>query len=336
MTEAGGNGFQLCNLFARGQGLDPIGYAGTLDAFLAFEVPLPWPRGIFESRSKLPAEAREALEWFQRELPFRLRSLVIGPDPQYSQPGMRRVVWWARPDGPMSEYGSAEYLVPQESMGQLVAALVRSGGRAEDFADYRTEAHGRNLLVCTHGTQDAACGRFGVPLYRRLRSRAGEAGCRVWRVSHFGGHLFAPTLLELPSGRLWAYLEDDSAELLLEERGDADELRDKYRGWAALEGPFLQALERELLAREGWEWLRLPKSGRTIEQDPSADPRWALVELTVWRDRGVEVHTARVEVDGFLDVRPRSDSQEVKPYAQYRVASLSLTEGTASDVQAVA
>ncbi|MEX2536330.1 MAG: sucrase ferredoxin [Trueperaceae bacterium] len=330
MSVSGGSEPYLCNLFARERGLDPIGYAGALDAFLAFEVPLPWPRGIFESRTKLPREVRETIAWFTREAPYRLRPLVIGPDPQYSVPGERRVIWYSRPTGPFAVYERSEYLVPKELMGELVAALIRGRGSAESFREYRRTARERDLLICTHGSQDAACGRYGVPLYRRLRMASPENAVRVWRVSHFGGHVFAPTVLELPSARSWAYLEDESGDALLHRRGDPEELRGNYRGWAALESPFLQALERELLVHQGWGWLDVPKSGEVLEQDDAPEPKWAEVRIHAWHFDSHTSFRGRVEVSGGLQIRPRSDSPELKPYAQFRVARMDVDRNEAA------
>ena len=56
-------------------------------------------------------------------------------------------------------------------------------------------------MVCTHGNIDAACARFGYPIYQQLRQNYATQSLRVWRCSHFGGHQFAPTLIDFPSGR---------------------------------------------------------------------------------------------------------------------------------------
>lgn len=321
----------LCNLFALEQGLDPIGYAGTLDAFLAMEVPLPWPRDVFENHRKLPGGAREAIAWFTRETPYRLRTLAVAPDRHYSSPGKRRVLWFSRPSGPLTEYLRHEYQVPEELLGSLVSALVR-GEDTGPFEQYREQTGMRDILVCTHGAQDAACGRFGIPLYEFLRRAATEQDdARVWRVTHLGGHVFAPTLLDLPSGRSWAYLNDESALEMLEQRGNAEALRDNYRGWAALESPFLQAFERELLVREGWQWLGVPKTAEVLRQDDSPDPQWAEVALDAWCGDVPKRHLARVEISHSLPIRPRSDQPDVKPYSQYRVE---LLEGKEAPPQA--
>ncbi|HEX7039796.1 MAG TPA: sucrase ferredoxin [Trueperaceae bacterium] len=328
---------QLCSLFAQDSGIDPIGYAGTLDAFLAVEVPLPWPRGLFRYGDKLPREVREATDWFAREAPYRLRLMAIAPDVEYCVPGRRRVVWYSRPDGAFADFDRHEYLVREEEVGELVADLVRRRGAAPRHAPVEAPTPARDLLVCTHGSEDAACGLFGVPVYQRLRAwAAGEA--RVWRVSHFGGHLFAPTVLELPSGRSWAHLGHDSARLLLERSASPEELRAHYRGWAALEGPFLQALERELLVRHGWSWLALPKRGCVLERDPADQPLWERVRIEARGPTGAFAYEAVVELHGWKRLRPRSDGTEVRDYAQYRVGAIraypAAAEGAAPPVGA--
>ncbi|WP_181233744.1 sucrase ferredoxin [Enhygromyxa salina] len=67
-------------------------------------------------------------------------------------------------------------------------------------------------LVCTHGTRDRCCAKWGMSMFEALRAHAGE---RVWQCSHLGGHRFAPTFLTLPSGLLWGRVE----------LADLDELR---------------------------------------------------------------------------------------------------------------
>ena len=63
-------------------------------------------------------------------------------------------------------------------------------------------------LVCTHGTRDRCCAKWGMPVFEALRQRDPE---RVWQCSHLGGHRFAPTFLTLPDGLMWGRF--DSARL---------------------------------------------------------------------------------------------------------------------------
>lgn len=87
-------------------------------------------------------------------------------------------------------------------MGTLAWALYEAREQLPTFERYRVPDADkvRDILVGTHGTIDVACAKFGYPLYRHLRDTYADEGLRVWRVSHFGGHVFAPTLMDMPTG----------------------------------------------------------------------------------------------------------------------------------------
>jgi hypothetical protein len=89
---------------------------------------------------------------------------------------------------------------------------------------------------------------------------------RLWRTSHTGGHRFAPTVVVLPSGTLWAYADTHlvrrvvaAAPGLAGPRPEASsgpgpddgELLRHYRGCALLGPPPAQALEGAVAARTG-------------------------------------------------------------------------------------
>jgi hypothetical protein len=114
----------------------------------------------------------------------------------------------------------------------------------------------RDLIVCTHASVDACCGTFGYPLYQELRARHGSGGpVRVWRVSSFGGHRFAPSVIDLPEGRYWGNVSVERMGALVDRAGPVADVLDMYRGWGALRHPTEQVLERELFRREGWSWI---------------------------------------------------------------------------------
>ncbi len=133
------------------------------------------------------------------------------------------------------------------------------------FARYRQQtAHVRDLLVCTHGTHDGCCATFGYPVYCLLRHEhapATDGQLRVWRVSHFGGHRFAPTLIDLPEGRYWGRLDAEAVARPVRRDGALSDLRRHYRGWSGL-GSFFEALvEGAIFEREGWAWTSYLVSG---------------------------------------------------------------------------
>ncbi len=45
-----------------------------------------------------------------------------------------------------------------------------------------------------------------------------------------------------------------------------------YRGWAGVDGGFMQALERELWLAHGWDWFAIAKAGEIVAQEASAEP----------------------------------------------------------------
>ncbi|MEM9775174.1 MAG: sucrase ferredoxin [Chloroflexota bacterium] len=104
----------------------------------------------------------------------------------------------------------------------------------------------RDIMVCTHGTVDVACARFGIPVFKKLEKKYGSDQLRIWRVSRFGGHLFAPTLMDFPTGDYWAYVEEKQAAQIIERHGDPAALRGHYRGWAALPLGHAHAAERNM------------------------------------------------------------------------------------------
>lgn len=257
-----------------------------------------------------------------------MRPLAVAPDPAYSVPGERLVMVHRRPEGPFAHFVGERYRLPEARLGPLIWALLLEPETLGAFKRYREpEQSTRDLLVCTHGAVDAACAKFGFPLFRRLRAAAPD-GVRVWRVTHFGGHVFAPTLLELPSARAWGYLEGDAAAQLLSLTGDVERLCGHYRGWAGLDSSFLQAAEREVWRREGWGWLDVKKRGLTLARGgallEAGESAWERVRLEFWRPDGTAgAFEAHVELAPSVTTPHSTTSKEDYAYPQYRVAQLS-------------
>jgi hypothetical protein len=102
-------------------------------------------------------------------------------------------------------------------------------------------------LVCTHGTRDRCCAKWGMPVFDALRRLDPE---RVWQCSHLGGHKFAPTFLALPSGLVWGRVElDELAPLHTNLRAGRLGCLSKLRG-RCCHSPFVQAAECLLRERE--------------------------------------------------------------------------------------
>lgn len=320
-----------CNVLAMQKGLDPVGSAYSFDDAVVVETPLPWKHDIYQQAGALPQRAIDLLAlWlkrYQEGLPYRHGLLMVAPDPQYSRHGFRRVMHYERPEGAFAQLRKTEYSVPEDRLGALVWTLFEAQDTLPQFAPFRAAAcdSTRDLLVCTHGTVDAACARFGYPLYNDLRRNHARDDLRVWRVSHFGGHVFAPTMLDMPTGHHWAYVEAQQAEQIVQRSGDVRALYGHYRGWAGLDEGFLQAAERELWMRYGWEWFTYLKSGQFIARDASAgNPGWAEVQLdyTMPAASAPARYTARVAVRTHIHTAHSTASAAEYPYPQYTVTEL--------------
>jgi hypothetical protein len=83
------------------------------------------------------------------------------------------------------------------------------------------------FLVCTHGTHDRCCARYGLPVYTQLATRT---GLRVYQTNHMGGHRFAANVLCLPNGVQYGRLSPADITPLIAEHLDHSILLGKYRG----------------------------------------------------------------------------------------------------------
>ena len=81
------------------------------------------------------------------------------------------------------------------AVADLTLALAAGDEPREPVVDGGSD---RKLLICTHGSRDRCCGRLGTILHRSASARWPDVD--VHRISHTGGHRFAPTAILLPSG----------------------------------------------------------------------------------------------------------------------------------------
>jgi len=328
----------FCSLVSKTNGEDPIGTADTCDYWLIIEIPQPWSQNIFEENPTL----KSVVGLFQ-ELVFqhgiKLKPILIAPDREYSYPGFTRVLYYYRPAKLFSQFEKQEFVVPESEAAALVTAifkqLMQQPNDLLEFQQYQQQtSHIRELMVCTHAQVDLACGRFGTPIYRRLRKEyapASNGKLRVWQTTHFGGHQFAPTLTDLPQGCLWGYLEPDVLDLLVQRNGSVFGVRQYYRGWTGL-SKFEQIAEREIWMQYGWNWLKYLKAGKVVTMEEVAEgkePDWAEVQIDfVDPDSSTKsAYKAKIEACGEVMTALNSAKEiELEAVKQYRVSHLAKVE----------
>ncbi len=314
---------RLCSVVSKNNGEDPIGSATPFGRCLAVEVSPPWATDVTRS-SRFPTELLEALE-DAREHGLD-KFVALHPDPDYSRGGHTRVMHLSGGEGPFADYEKEEFVVPDGELVGLATALFGGGNDPSHFERYRLDdgPRVRDLLVCTHGRRDAACGKLGYGIYETLRRRYADVSgerLRVWRVSHLGGHRFAPTLLDLPEGRLWGHLEPRALENLVLRKGPVSELRRFYRGWAGLSF-YEQIAEREVFVREGWAWTGYRKAGRTLEVAEEGDRAEVRIEYASPDGGTSGVYEATVERSGSVMTLANSGADPLNEAKQYRVSRL--------------
>ena len=309
----------LCSVVSKTNAEDPAGCASSFERCLMVEVRLPWEDEV--ARSKHFPEGLWKIVEAARARGLIGKFTAIVPDPEYSREGYTRFLYFRRPPGPFAAYEKDDFLVPDAWLVPILEALFAGSDELSRFERHRQDtAHLREIMVCTHGSRDACCGKFGYPFYRTLRYQyATPEGLRVWRTSHIGGPRFAPTLMDLPEGRYWGHLEPQAVESLVLHDGPPSDLRRFYRGWAGLGSKFEQIVEREILAREGWEWTKRPKSGRVLKEDGD------LIEVRIefgGVDGASGVYEATVRASGSVTTLESSGTAPTCEVEQYVVSRL--------------
>ena len=323
----------MCAVTSRASGEDPIGSAWSTQRYTMIEIGLPWVYDMFESPKVPPGLTTIMADLYSQGI--YPPTIGFAPDEAWSVPGMTRVITLESPEPSIQEYQRREFLIPTDRVAEVYPALIESP-QAPDLEPYALpESSTRDLFVCTHAAIDACCATMGYPIYKLLRHMVESlpTPTRAWRCTHFGGHRFAGTLLDMPSGRYWGHLDARDLAPLLKRTGDVDQMRQHYRGWAALPYGAAQVAEGELFLRVGWRWL---ECSVTPGQTPPFD--WehpALVEQSVRFEvaheglgvaGAVEVLISPTHVVQTRETSKSSEWHDAQQYATKIVSSERLDE----------
>ena len=131
-----------------------------------------------------------------------------------------------------------------ETAAAMIEALAAHGWAAEP-------APGPCLAICTQGTRDRCCAKWGFAVYREA-SRLwlqGRLPFEPLECSHLGGDRYAATGIVFPSGSMYGHLDRADLQVLGETEADGRILAGHYRG-RVFEGELSQIV-REGLSRDG-------------------------------------------------------------------------------------
>lgn len=315
---------RFCSVVSVESGEDPIGSSWHTERYVLVELPLPWKYNALESVHAPEGLGPLLLELW--ELGHRWGFIGFAPDEEQSAAGMTRVIDYQLPAAPFARYDRTEYLFPTGRAVELLRLMATDPENGE-LATCRVAADPecRDVFVCTHGAIDACCATFGYPVYTLLRHMARTPGhrLRVWRCTHFGGHRFAATVLDMPEGRYWGHLDArDLGPLIRRDRPFAD-LRHRYRGWAALPDPLQQVAEGAAFLHAGWEWTRCLVSASTpYEVDAEQVVRFEYTHRDTGEHGSVKVG---IVPDGTVTTMHASNSDELHDAPQFRTAIRAFT-----------
>ncbi|NNE73033.1 MAG: hypothetical protein HKN26_05165 [Acidimicrobiales bacterium] len=228
-----------CSLFTRAQGFAPAGTGVRADRLVLIECPLPWP---------MPIRDHRYLDGLMALLDHADRPSRIFAAVPTGVADTVRVVVFDRVGGGVAR---RTYRVPRQGdLLELVRSLLASDHAAVSGALVDETVPARTLLVCTQGTHDICCGSFGTRLAVEATAAFGDV--EVFRVSHTGGHRFAPTAMTLPDGRMWAYLDVPTLASIYDETASPAQLAAIGRGWWGVDRGPAQVAEQAVFAAVGW------------------------------------------------------------------------------------
>jgi hypothetical protein len=259
---------------------DVIGSATNHQTYILVECPTPWVSEAFNSKW-VPDNLRILVADVKRAK-LSIHFLLIANDETHREEQTTLLIY-QQGKGLSNGYRKQEFKLPNI---EQVAGVVRKWLTGVSVDDEIASNPTRDILVCTHGSHDQCCAKYGNPFYFHAQNTIFDLQLnhlRIWRSSHFGGHRFAPTAIDFPQGRYYGVLDQDTFKSILTQTGNIECLNKVYRGWGILPNP-LQILERELMLRLGWDWFNYKVTGKILEK--SLDNQTILGELSFEQPSG--------------------------------------------------
>ena len=310
----------FCSQSSRQSEADIAGTASEHRVYILVECSPPWTSHDLDSET-VPSNLRElSAEIYDDYDRFQARFLLIHNE-HLKQENYIRLLIFQKSSELAIAYSKQEFHL--SDIGE-VAPLVRNYLVDGSIDATPIENSAKDILICTHGSRDRCCSRFGNPLYRQMLKVAEERSLdvRIWQASHIGGHRMAPTAITFPDVRYYGYLDADSFTTILTHTGEIRSLQNLYRGCGMLPWA-VQFVERELMLQQGWKWFVCAIAGRVLEQND--DESFNRVELTVETPEGDrQTYQATVVLDSSktIHLKGSCSSETASPIEQYILENL--------------
>ena len=242
----------LCSLTSRKMDEDPIGSAPIWEKCLILEVKQPWDSEILDSSSIPKSTSLLLKKLTNKTIGFKFQAVI----PRSNRTtNTWKIMFFKYTEQGFCRYTKSEYEAPLKELNNIITSLALSSNSSL-LNKYKVENESeRDILVCTHGNRDSCCGKLGFQTYSSLLSSQNKftPKTQIWRTSHTGGHRFAATLIDLPSGRYWGHLDPNLAKAILLKEIPFLSIAKHYRGSSAMNSSEEQVLEKKVLSIYDWD-----------------------------------------------------------------------------------
>jgi len=303
-----------CSQEAIQTGLPLYGTAvGEVRVWLALEYRQPWGAKALQESQLLPI-AKDYLQWAEANIPYsRVQFIKQETNPSETQQETSFYVALTDPENPHTY----RFKLPSyEALADLDLHKVIAGDPI-----YDKYLHDDPLfLICTNGKRDRCCAKWGLPVYQAF---AKQVGHHAWQTTHIGGHRYAATMVCLPHGICYGYLEPTDVAPLVEAY-QRDEIWDleRYRGCTHYDG-VTQAAEYFLYRESGeqslnhFHWLDTNDLGNGLAMVSATDPQQWQVKFS---ERSLDDRSEHLlEISTSMSTVPylASCDKAAKPVVEY-------------------
>ena len=289
----------FCSAQSQAAAEKTFGTASMGDAWLLLEYPQPWSARAFRD-SALPEVVKVHVTRVLKSVP-RSRVLLIKQNREVTGPLSLFVVRSRESLSSILKYEFFEY----EQLPDFNLASALAGGSPSGATPWP----GPLYLVCTHGKRDKCCAKFGIPVYKTIRTMVQESS--VWHCSHVGGDRFAANVVCFPDGIFYAHVTEETGKVIVEEYDDRRIVLANFRGRSCYSFPVQAA---EFFARRETGFRRIGDL-KFLTYDPIKPNEW-VVRFLSEVDGKVHQVSLRSDLSGFEN-RLTCHSSEPRRVVQY-------------------